>query len=350
MAYNKRLLFAPLGHKIDYLVVGGGGGGGSDMGGGGGAGGFQSSITSSTDLDRNQLFSTVYNTGTPTTASIAFGITYEIQVGAGGAGKSAASGGTVLTPGSNGDISFISASSTEYPFRVESFGGGGGGSDHSPAQLPSPTGASGGGNPGNRTTANNIFIDGQGQRGGASAGTWYPASGGGAGGPGRSNAADGGIGKRWDILGQEYWWCGGGAGAGYSARPGNGGKGGGGGGGPRGSGGGNGDASGLAWNNGSNAGNGSLNSQANQPGGAAGANTGGGGGGSSHYQNTNPGGNGGSGIVVLQMQKALYSGIHTGDPVIRSGSISGVSDLEHVALIFTQSGTYTAVNATGSIS
>lgn len=346
MAYNKRLLYAPYGHKIDYLVVGGGGGGGSDMGGGGGAGGFQATITSSATPDVI-LKSTVYNTYTPTTASLAFGVQYVIEVGAGGAGKTAAGGGTVLTPGSNGDISFISASSDDYPFRVVSFGGGGGGSDHSPAQLPSPTGASGGGNPGNNTTANNIFIDGQGQRGGASIGTWYPGSGGGAGGPGRSNAADGGIGKRWDILGQEYWWAGGGAGAGYSQRPGNGGKGGGGGGGPRGSGGGNGDASGLAWNNGSNAGAGSLNSQANQPGGAGGANTGGGGGGGSHYQNTNPGGNGGSGMVVLIFEKSNYSGLHTGDPIIRSGSLNGGADTDHIALIYTQSGTYTT--STGSL-
>ena len=342
MAYNKRILHAPYGHRIEYLVVGGGGGGGSDMGGGGGAGGFQSSITAS-----NPLHSTVYNSYAPTSASMAFGVQYTIEVGAGGAGKTAASGGTVLTPGSNGDISFISASSDQYPFRVLSFGGGGGGSDHSPAQLPSPTGASGGGNPGNRTTANNIFIDGQGFPGGASAGTWYPASGGGAGGPGRSRAADGGIGRRWDILGQEYWWCGGGAGAGYSQRAGNGGKGGGGGGAPRVSGGGNGDTSGLAWNNGSNASNGSLNSQTNRPGGAGGANTGGGGGGGSHYQNSNPGGNGGSGMVVITMPSNVYSGIHTGDPIVRSGSLGNVEGVEQIALIFTQSGTYTST--TGSL-
>ena len=347
MAYNKRLLFAPLGHKLDYLVVGPGGGGGITMGGGGGAGGFQSSITSSADLDRNQLFSNVYNTGTPTTASLAFGVTYEIVVGAGGAGTPA---GFQQLTADKGTPSFLSSSNSTYPLSIVAEAGGTGASNYQTgvANQSSLNGASSGGDTGNGTVQPGI--DGQGFPGGTYGGSYYPGSGGGAGGPGRNRPGDGGIGKRWDILGQEYWWCGGGAGAGYSQRAGNGGKGGGGGGAPRGSSGGDGDKSGLAWNNGQDAQNGSLQSQTNVPGGAGGANTGGGGGGGSHYNSNNKGGDGGSGIVVLQMQKALYSGIHTGDPVIRSGSISGVSDLEHVALIFTQSGTYTSINATGSIS
>ena len=347
MAYNKRLLFGPLFHNVVYLVVGGGGGAGADMGAGGGAGGFQSSITSSVDSDRNQLFSTVYNTGTPTTASLAFGVTYEIEIGGGGAGSP--SGNTSPT-GDNGGDSFISSSDSKYPFSVYSFGGGAGASDYgtgNSVNFNARSGSSGGGATGNGSPQA-FGTDGQGFEGGAYGGSYYPGSGGGAGGPGRANPGDGGIGRRWDILGQEYWWAGGGAGAGYSARAGNGGKGGGGA--PRVSGGGSGDNSGLAWNNGADAQAGSLGQQTNKLGGSAGANTGGGGGGGSHYTSNNAGGNGGSGMVVIQMQKALYSGIHTGDPEIRSGSIDGVSDLEHVALIFTQSGTYTAVNATGSIS
>ena len=338
MAYNKRILHAPYGHRIEYLVVGGGAGGGTDMGGGGGAGGFQSSITAS-----NSLHSNVYNTYRPTSASLAFGVQYNIEVGGGGAG---APGGSGVRPiGSDGDISFISSSNSNYPFSVISYGGGGGGSDHNENQRPSVSGASGGGNGGNNQTSYNVFIDGQGFPGSAARASWYPGSGGGAGGPGRREPADGGIGKRWDILGQEYWWCGGGAGAGYSARAGNGGKGGGGGGGPRVSGGGDGDASGLAWNNGSNAVNGSLNAQTNVAGGSAGANTGAGGGGGAHYVGSNAGGNGGSGMVILTMPRNVYSGTHTGNPIIRSGSLSGVEGIEEIALIYTQSGTYTSITS-----
>jgi len=340
MAYNKRILHAPYGHRIEFLVVAGGGGAGSDMGGGGGAGGFQSSITAS-----NPLHSTVYNSYAPTTASLAFGVEYVIEVGAGGAGSAA---GNVVPRGDNGGDSYISSSDSSYPFRVYSFGGGAGGSDYGTGNnvnFNPQSGSSGGGATGYNTTAEGI--DGQGFPGGGYAGSYYPGSGGGAGGPGRTAPGDGGIGRRWDILGQEYWWCGGGAGAGYSARAGNGGKGGGGGGAPRVSGGGNGDTSGLAWNNGSNGGNGSLGSQTNVPGGNGGTNTGGGGGGGSHYNSNNKGGNGGSGMVIITMPRNVYSGVHTGDPVIRSGSISNVEGVEEIALIFTQSGTYTSV--TGSL-
>ena len=343
MAYNKRILFSPPGHRVEYLVVGGGGGAGSDMGGGGGAGGFQSTQTGSLGLNNSNVY---FNNSNPSTASFDFGVEYVIEVGAGGAGSAA---GNVVPRGDNGGESYISASSTNYPFRVVSAGGGAGGSDYGTgnnANFNPADGASGGGATGYNTTAQGI--DGQGFQGGGYAGSYYPGSGGGAGGPGRTAPGDGGIGRRWDILDQEYWWCGGGAGAGYSARAGNGGKGGGGGGAPRVSGGGNGDTSGLAWNNGANASNGSLNSQTNVPGGNGGANTGGGGGGGSHYSSNNKGGNGGSGMVVIQMPAHLYSGNVTGSPLIRSGSIRGDGTLDTIALIYTQSGTYTAITGSSS--
>ena len=345
MAYNKRLLFAPNGHRVDYLVIGGGGGAGSDMGGGGGAGGFQSTPTG---VSANPIATTtsVYRNVTFTTASLNYGTQYIIEVGAGGAGSAA---GNVVPRGDNGGDSFISSSDSRFPFSVYSFGGGAGGSDYGTgnnAAFYPATGSSGGGATGYNTIA--AGIDGQGFEGGGYNGSYYPGSGGGAGGPGRTRPGDGGIGRRWDILGQEYWWAGGGAGAGYSQRAGNGGKGGGGGGAPRVSGGGSGDNSGLAWNNGEDAQAGSLGSQTNKLGGDGGANTGGGGGGGSHYNSNNAGGNGGSGIVVLVFPKLAYSGAHTGDPVIRSGSIVGGADFDHIALIFTQSGTYTTP-LTGSL-
>lgn len=339
--FNKRILHRPLGHQVDILVVGGGGGAGCDMGGGGGAGGFLSTVTASLD-DRRPLEKFNYRNGnTPSTASLMYGETYDIVIGAGGAG---APGGSGTRPsGSDGSLSYFTGSNSIYPLSLIAYGGGGGGSDHDNEIAPSPHGASGGGAGGRDTVIETVFIDGQGFQGGTSIGAWYPASGGGAGGPGKSNAADGGVGRRFDILGTEYWWSGGGAGAGYSNRAGNGGKGGGGGGAPRVSGGGFGDTNGL--NNGSDAQTGNLNSQTNKTGGNGGANTGGGGGGGSHYSSGN-GGTGGSGCVVLVMTSASYSGVHTGTPIVQSGSLDGSAGFSHVALIFTQSGTYTAI--TGS--
>ena len=345
MAYNKRLLFAPNGHNIDYLVVGGGGGAGADMGAGGGAGGFQSTPTGSSGVIATST--SVYRNISFTSSSLEYGVQYLIEVGAGGVGSIA---GNISPTGDNGGNSSISSSNAYLPFSVVSIGGGAGASDYgtgNSVNYNARTGSSGGGATGGGSPQKQ-GIDGQGFYGGSYGGSYYPGSGGGAGGPGRSNPGDGGIGRRWDILGQEYWWAGGGSGAGYSARAGNGGKGGGGGGAPRVSGGGSGDNSGLAWNNGEDAQAGSLGAQTNKLGGSAGANTGGGGGGGSHYTSNNAGGNGGSGMVVLVFPKAAYSGVTTGDPIIRSGSLVGGSDLDHVALIFTQSGTYTTP-LTGSL-
>jgi hypothetical protein len=101
------------------------------------------------------------------------------------------------------------------------------------------------------------------------------------------------------ILGPNYYWAGGGAGAGYSTFGGNGGLGGGGGGAPA-----NGSTLGLGNTSGINpavnATVGGLSQWANVPGGAGGANTGGGGGGGAHYNENNKGGDGGSGIVVAR--------------------------------------------------
>jgi hypothetical protein len=87
------------------------------------------------------------------------------------------------------------------------------------------------------------------------------------------------------------------------------------------------------YNNGSAGPGGATVSQANLPGGNAGANTGGGGGSGSHYNLNNYGGNGGSGIVVIRYAGTVQRA--TGGNII---SVSG----GFVVHIFTSSGTYIA--------
>ena len=66
------------------------------------------------------------------------------------------------------------------------------------------------------------------------------------------------------------------------------------------------------------------------------ANTGGGGGGSSGVGGSNSvGGAGGSGVVILSMPDAAYSGTTTGSPTVATG-VSGKT-----VLTFTGSGSYT---------
>ena len=69
------------------------------------------------------------------------------------------------------------------------------------------------------------------------------------------------------------------------------------------------------------------------------ANTGGGGGASCYrynpYVSTNDGKNGGSGIVILKVPTASYSGTTTGSPTVTSSG-------DYKILQFTSSGSYTA--------
>jgi len=247
---------------VRYLVVGGGGGGGSDMGGGGGAGGY--------------LAATNYTLPAGT---------YTITVGSGGAGGPA---GTAQIAGAKGTDSSITGTGVN----IVALGGGGGGSSYYGGNGPSTSGGSGGG--GGANYGGSLGTAGQGNSGASSIGAYYPGGGGGAGAAGVTNPATGGIGISNDILGTSYFWAGGGGGSGYTVIGGDGGAGGGGGGAVGVT------VGGSGLNQGAPGGGGSTVSQANAPGGDAGANTGGGGGGGSHYNSGNKGGNGGSGIVVLR--------------------------------------------------
>ena len=265
---------------IEYLIVGGGGGGGMDMGGGGGGGGVRTGRINMT------------TTGT-----------YPVVVGAGGTGSPA--GGTNGQPSSHVfTVQGTNGGQSSWNSLV-ALGGGLGGMSHWPhsnTRASGATGGSGGGASGYDVpdgSGAGAGTAGQGFAGGAASGNYWSGGGGGAGGVGGkgawSRAPYGGIGLYSAITGTGYFWGGGGGGSGYSGVGGDGGYGGGGAGSVQ-------DTYGgiYSLNNGTNNSAGEINSQTNQPGRDAGANTGGGGGGGSHYFANNKGGNGGSGIVVLR--------------------------------------------------
>ena len=265
-------------YSVSYLVVAGGasGGGGADGGGGGGAGGM---LTASATLSR--------------------GTTYAITVGGGGAGTNSNS----LT-GTNGSNSLLGAIAT-------SIGGGGGGR----IGGPGVSGGSGGGagRDGNGASGG-AGTAGQGNAGGSTPGLSYAAAagGGGAGAVGGNGSVNGGgpndtapggaggAGLSSSITGTAVTYAGGGGGSAFQNTGGAGGAGGGGSGGNR-----------VAGTNGT-------------------AFLGGGGGGGRE----GTGGNGGSGVIVLSIPTAFYSGLSTGSPAI---STSGSNTI----LQFTSSGSYT---------
>ena len=279
---NPPFINAP--YTASYLVVAGGGGGGS-YGGGGGAGG--------------------YITGTLT---FSVGTVYTAAVGGGGAGATSLS-----ARGSNGTDS-------TFPGVTTATGGGGGSSGAAPGVWTGASGGSGGG-------------------------SWYIAPAGGSGTPGQGNA--GGLG--FNNGGSGQGGGGGGAGAvGANAGPGalggNGGTGtassitgtpatyaGGGGGGS------NGGTGGTGGTNSGPAGSpgGAGNGAAGAGGGVGTANTGGGGGGNGNP--SNPGANGGSGVVILSVPTANYSGTTTGSPTITTSGSNTI-----ITFTTAGSGTYTA--------
>ena len=267
-----------------YLIVGGGGSGGSNdtnMGtGGGGAGGLLSG-----------------------TSPLAVGTTYTITVGAGGAAQSG-----------NGNGNSGSASSA---FSITASGGGGG----SGVALGSGVaGASGGGGSGSfnaGTTAGGAGTSGQGFAGGTGQNSTSDANAQCGGGGGGASAVgvnaglaggNGGAGAANSITGTSVNYAGGGGGGKRTAgTAGTGGVGGGGNGGA--------DANGSAGT-------------ANRGGGGGGAGTGGGG-------VIRTGGAGGSGVVILSIPTADYSGITTGSPTVTTSGSNTI-------LQFNSSGSYTA--------
>jgi hypothetical protein len=269
-------------YTASYLVVAGGGGGGA-FGGGGGAGGFL--------------------TGTLTLSA---GTVYTAAIGGGGAG------GT--SPGTRGTTGSIST----FPGVTTASGGGGGGGNSTPAGI---SGGSGGG-AGFGGSTGGSGTPGQGNAGGTAPSTAGGSGGGGASAVGTSgyatfNGGNGGAGTASSITGSSVTYAGGGGGCGYSA-----------GGGPS-------AGIGGPGTPGVSGGNGTVN---NSNATAGIANTGGGGGGAGYVgpSSYGTGGAGGSGVVILSVPTASYSGIVTGTYT------TGTSGSNTWIRWTTASGTYTA--------
>ena len=294
---------SPVPYSVDFLVIAGaGGGGGSDnstvRGAGGGAGGYRNSYSTETS-----------GGGGSSEASLSFniGTVYTITVGAGGAGGSGYA--NFFGAGSAGSNSSISGTGIST---ITSNGGGGGATYSAPSGTnPATNGGSGGGAAQGNTGVGTGTAN-QGFNGGAYVGsnpTDTTGGGGGAGEAGNTDAnADGGDGLSSSITGSAVSRAGGGGGSG----------------------------SGISTPNGGTGGGGSGVSSASDGSGVNGtANTGGGGGGS----NTNSGGvrsggSGGSGVVILRMPTANYSGTTTGSPTV-------TTDGSDTVIVFNASGSYT---------
>jgi hypothetical protein len=266
-----------------YLIVAGGASGGSgttNIGtGGGGAGGLL--------------------TGTST---LVFGTTYTITVGAGGAVQSGNGNGN---NGSNSSALSVTAS-----------GGGGGSGVSSGAGVAGGSGGGGSGSFAAGTTSGGAGTSGQGNNGGAGQNSTVDADaqvGGGGGGasavgvsPTGTSGGNGGAGTASSITGSSVTYAGGGGGGKrLTGTAGTGGTGGGG--------------NGGAQTNGS----------------AGTANLGGGGGGAGGNGSLSTGGAGGSGVVILSIPTADYTGTTTGSPTVTTSGSNTI-------LTFTSSGSYTA--------
>ena len=256
-------------YAASYLIVAGGGGGGGGNGGGGGAGGY---LSGSTNL-------------TPGTA-------YTITVGGGGAAASAA-GTANGTNGTNSSITGLTAA----------VGGGGGGSG-TPATAN--TGGSGGGQGSNTTPNNAAGTSGQGFAGGSGLvpGGTYGAMGGGGGSSAvganttTTQSGAGGAGTASTITGSSVTYAGGGGGGGDNR----------------------GSANGAGGAGGGGAGGGTSNVIPT----AGTTNTGGGGGGGGVNTSISgiAGAAGGSGVVILSVPSANYSGTTTGSTAVFVGAIT----------------------------
>ena len=252
-------------YGASYLVVAGGGGGGYGDGGGGGAGGLLTG-------------------GLP----LVSGTTYTATVGAGGAGATSAALGT------SGSASVFST--------VTTVGGGGGGYYVGTGTVSGGSGGSGGGGGAHgvsNSTPGGSGTSGQGFAGGSGGGpSGYGAGGGGgasAVGTNGSNtlAGGGGAGTASSITGSSLTYAGGGGGGSASGTQGAGGAGGG--------------------------GNGSNTTLA---GSAGTTNSGGGGGGGADFGTYVNGYAGGSGVVILSVPTANYSGTTTGSTAVFVGAIA----------------------------
>jgi hypothetical protein len=276
-------------YTAEFLVIAGGGGGGNDTignQGGGGAGGY-----------RNSYLTETSGGGGSSESGLTFssGTVYTITIGAGGAG------------GVNGNDSSISGSGIST---ITSIGGGRGGKYQN---IAGASGGSGGGG-GQQSGAGGAGTSNQGYAGGSG----IPTNGAGCGGGGAGavggqvpsgdlySGGNGGNGLASSITGSSVTRGGGGGGSNHGGVTTQGGFGGTGGG-----------------------GNGRyLTTSAT----AGSANTGGGAGAKSEGVGTEP--SGGSGVVILRMPTANYSGTTTGSPTVST-------DGSDTILTFNASGSYT---------
>jgi hypothetical protein len=261
-------------YTASYLIVAGGGAGGSCLAGNytPGGGGAGGFLTG--------------------TATLTPGTTYTATVGAGGFAVTNATGGN----GSNSTLTGQTAA----------VGGGGGGGGPSGAGLGANGGSGGGGGGGGTGQAGGTGTSGQGNNGGTgqSGGAYNGGGGGGASAAGTNggSGATGGAGTASSITGASVTYAGGGGGGGGA--------------------------------NGGGAGGGGVGSSSGA--GTAGTtNTGGGGGGSGNSVGSTNGGAGGSGVVILSVPTASYSGTTTGSPTITTSGSNTI-------IKFTVSGSYTA--------
>jgi len=225
------------------------------------------------------------------TLSLSPSVSYTVTVGGGGTGS-----GTSF--GTNGSNSVFSS--------ITSTGGG----------ATSASGGSGGG-AGRGAGAGGSGTSGQGNTGGSGSNgvAPYPSGGGGGagavGGNGSSSVSgNGGTGSASSITGSSVTYAGGGGGSGYNPQ-----------------------GNTTAGTGGSGGGGNGVSSDTN--GGNGTANLGGGGGGTASDWASSVGGNGGSGVVILSIPTASYSGATTGSPTVTTSGLNTI-------LSYTASGTYTA--------
>ena len=273
-------------YSADFLIVAGGGGGGTGVvsylnAGGGGAGGYRNS------------FSTEASGGggsSETELSFIEDTVYTITVGAGGASDVSGSN-SVISGAGLATVTSIGGGRGGTAIAASIGGSGGGGA--SAGSTGAETGASG--------TASQGFAGGTGTA--SSPSSYIAGGGGGAGEAGNTDGSgEGGDGVASSISGSAVTRGGGGGGS-ATSNAGGGGSGGGG------------------------------ASSTNATGGSGTINLGGGAGGGAAV-GSYAGGSGGSGVVILRMLTADYSGTSTGSPTV---STSGSDTI----LIYNASGSYT---------
>jgi hypothetical protein len=290
----------PAPYSADMLIVAGGGAGGQTTiqgGGGGGAGGFRTSTQTLTGAE-----------------------TYTITVGSGGA-VGTLNNNTTAGQGGNGVDSSISGTGITT---ITSTGGGGGGAANA-NNTSGQAGKAGGSGGGGGAYGTNVGGSGntpstspsQGNNGGHMIGQPYNGGGGGGGANAvggnvttNLDAGAGGDGTASSIEGSSITYAGGGAGGVTNPYPGTvpGGAGGGG-----------------------------VSGKQSVSGGGNGTDgLGGGGGGGGGTTTPLQAGTGGSGVVILSVPDANYSGTTTGSPTVTTG-VSGKTIIK-----YTGSGSYTA--------